>query len=112
MNFDEVNSRGVHYKKAFSRRGSKNEFRQNYKLPIVKFSCLFIKDSNNRLNIKGWFQNFISIMDRNLWLIIHRHVIKLMNAGKNFKTKKGHSLDANTKRTVQCRCSRNEENRT
>lgn len=60
MNFDELNSRGVHYEKDFSRRGSKPDKYPNYKLPVVRFSCLWNNDSDNRLNIKGWFQNFMS----------------------------------------------------
>ena len=64
MNFDELNSRGVHYEKDFSRRGSKPDKYPSYKLPVVRFSCLWNNDSDNRLNIKGWFQIF-----SDLWLL-------------------------------------------
>ena len=66
MNFDELNSRGVHYEKDFSRRGSKPDKYPSYKLPVVRFSCLWNNDSDNRLNIKGWFENFLRFMGHKL----------------------------------------------
>lgn len=66
MNFDELNSRGVHYEKDFSRRGSKPDKYPSYKLPVVRFSCLWNNDSDNRLNIKGWFENILRFMGHKL----------------------------------------------